>query len=239
MGDRGTDVAREAASLVLLDDDFSSIVRAMRLGRHIYDNISKAMAYVLSIHVPIAAVSLVPALMGWPLVLMPVHVIFMELIVDPACSIAFEMEPEEGDIMRRPPRDPRHKLFNRRFVVRNLTQGVGAAVVALAVLVAARWWGADAPHARTLTFTTLIMTNLMLIAMNLSLRRRFAERQKGQNVAFVWLGAAALAALCAVLFVPQARELFLLAPTRAADLVVWAIAGLAAFGWMALVKRYG
>jgi Ca2+-transporting ATPase len=223
---------------VLLDDDFSSIVRAMRLGRHIYDNISKAMAYVLSIHVPIAGVSLVPAVLGWPLVLMPVHVIFMELIVDPACSIAFEMEPEEGDVMRRPPRDPRRKLFNRRFVVRNLTQGVGAAVVTLAVLVGARLWGADAFHVRTLTFTTLIMTNLMLIVTNVSLGRRFAEGRKGQNAAFIWLGAAALTALCTVLFAPQARELFLLASPRAADFVVWAGAGLAAFGWMAIVKRY-
>jgi Ca2+-transporting ATPase len=106
MGGRGTDVAREAASLVLLDDDFSSIVKAVRQGRRIYDNLRKAMAYIFAIHVPIAGLSLLPALFGWPLVLLPVHVAFLELIIDPACSVVFEMEPEEADVMRRPPRDP-------------------------------------------------------------------------------------------------------------------------------------
>ena len=142
MGGRGTDVAREAAALVLLDDDFSSIVRAVRLGRRIYDNIEKATAYVLAIHVPIAGISLIPVLFGWPLILMPVHVIFMELIIDPACSIAFEMEPEEADVMRRPPRDPARRLFTPRMMIRSLLQGLGALGAALAALVAGRDAGA-------------------------------------------------------------------------------------------------
>jgi Ca2+-transporting ATPase len=104
MGGRGTDVAREASSLVLLDDDFSSIVHAVKLGRRIFDNLKKAMAYIFAIHVPIAGLSLIPALFGWPLLLMPVHIVFLELIIDPACSTAFEAEPEEADVMRRPPR---------------------------------------------------------------------------------------------------------------------------------------
>jgi Ca2+-transporting ATPase len=100
MGERGTDVARETSSLVLLDDDFSSIVKAVRLGRRIFDNLRKAMAYILAVHVPIAGLSLIPVLFGWPLVLLPVHVVFLELIIDPACSIAFEAEREEPNIMR-------------------------------------------------------------------------------------------------------------------------------------------
>ena len=118
MGGRGTDVAREAAALVLLDDDFSSVVRAVRLGRRIYNNVEKATGYVLAIHVPIAAIALIPVFLGWPLILMPVHVIFMELIIDPASSIAFEMEREDADIMRRAPRDPRRRLFSASLVGR-------------------------------------------------------------------------------------------------------------------------
>ena len=120
---------------MLLDDDFSrSIVRAVRLGRRIYDNIERATAYVLAIHVPIAGISLIPVLFGWPLVLMPVHVIFMELIIDPACSVAFEMEPEETDVMRRPPRDPERRLFTRQMMVRSLLQGLGSLGAALPFL---------------------------------------------------------------------------------------------------------
>src|SRR5262249_20910693 len=153
MGARGTDVAREAAALVLLDDDFSSIVRAARLGRRIYDNIEKATAYVLAIHVPIAGISLMPVVFGWPLVLMPVHVIFMELIIDPACSIAFEVEPEERDVMQRPPRDPRRRLFTRDMMVRSILQGLGALAAAGLVLAAGIRIGLEESDVRTLTFS--------------------------------------------------------------------------------------
>src|SRR5215510_12191124 len=111
MGGRGTDVAREAASLVLLDDDFSSIVDAVRLGRRIYENLKKAMTYVFAIHIPIAGMSLLPVLFGLPLVLMPLHIVFLELVIDPACSVAFESEPADPNIMKRPPRNPRSRMF--------------------------------------------------------------------------------------------------------------------------------
>ncbi len=111
MGGRGTDVAREAAALVLLDDDFSSIVKAVRLGRRIYDNLRKAMGFLLAVHVPIAGLSLLPILFGWPLILTPVHIVFLELIIDPIASIVFEAETEEHDLMRHPPRSPAQPLF--------------------------------------------------------------------------------------------------------------------------------
>ena len=116
MGERGTDVARESAALVLLDDDFSSIVAAVRLGRRIFDNIKKAIGYIFAIHVPIAGMSLIPVLFKWPLMLMPVHILFLELIIDPACSTIFEAEPEEANVMNRPPRNPKEPLFSRRTV---------------------------------------------------------------------------------------------------------------------------
>jgi magnesium-transporting ATPase (P-type) len=131
---RGTDVAREASALVLLDDDYSSIVAAIRLGRRIFENIRKAMAYVLSVHVPIAGAALVPALVGWPLVLLPVHIVLLELVIDPACSIAFEAEPEDPDLMRRPPRDPKEPLLPARIVVRALLDGILALIVVLGLV---------------------------------------------------------------------------------------------------------
>jgi len=237
MGGRGTDVAREAAGLVLLDDDFSSIVRAVRLGRRIYDNIEKATAYVLAIHVPIAGISLVPVLFGWPLVLMPVHVIFMELIIDPACSIAFEMEPEERNVMQRPPRDPRRKLFTPRMMVRSALQGLGALVAALLVYIVSLRAGLSESDVRMLTFSTLIVTNLALILTNRSLTRSVWADWWTPNPALRWLGAGALAVLATILCVPFVRDLFRMSRPHADDSLVILLAAAAALLWMETVKR--
>ena len=242
MGGRGTDVAREAAGLVLLDDDFSSIVRAVRLGRRIYDNIEKATAYVLAIHVPIAGISLIPVLFGWPLVLMPVHVIFMELIIDPACSIAFEMEPEETDVMRRPPRDPERRLFTPQMMVRSLLQGLGALGAALLVLVVSRTVGFGESDVRTLTFSTLITTNLALILTNRSLTRSIWTGWRSPNPALRWLMAGALGVLATILYVPPVRDLFRMSRPHADDALVIVVAATGALLWMEAVKhglRYG
>ena len=236
MGGRGTDVARESAGLVLLDDDFSSIVKAVRLGRRIYDNIEKATAYVLAIHVPIAGVSLIPVLFGWPLVLMPVHVIFMELIIDPACSIAFEMEPEERDIMRRPPRDPRRKLFSPRLVVRSLLQGLGAFAAAILVFVVSLRVGLSEGDVRTLTFSTLIVANLALIITNRSLTRSSLEGWRAPNPALRWLAAGAIGVLATILYVGPVRDLFRMSRPHADDSLVIIVAGIAALVWMETVK---
>ncbi|MBE0546810.1 MAG: HAD-IC family P-type ATPase, partial [Rubrivivax sp.] len=131
MGARGTDVAREAASLVLLDDDFTAIVRAVRLGRRIFDNLRKSMSYILAVHVPIAGMALLPVLLGWPALLYPMHIAFLELIIDPACSLAFESEPAESDVMQRPPRDAAAPLFGGATLWLALLQGLGALAVVL------------------------------------------------------------------------------------------------------------
>jgi Ca2+-transporting ATPase len=236
MGGRGTDVAREAAALVLLDDDFSSIVSAVRLGRRIYANIEKASAYVLAIHVPIAGISLIPVFARWPLILMPVHVIFMELIIDPACSVAFEMEPEEHDTMRRPPRDPRQRLFTRRLMMRSLLQGAGALGAAAIVFAASVRSGMMETDVRALTFSTLIVVNLALIAANRSLTQPVWVSQ-GANPALRWLAGGALAVLASILYVPLFRDFFRLAMPHPDDLAVVAAAGIGALVWMELVKR--
>jgi Ca2+-transporting ATPase len=237
MGGRGTDVAREAAALVLLDDDFSSIVRAVKLGRRIYDNIEKATSYVLAIHVPIAGISLLPVLLGWPLVLMPVHVIFMELIVDPACSIAFEMEPAERDVMQRPPRARARRLFTPRLVARSLLQGTGALGAALAVWAASVAAGLSAADVRTLTFASLIVGNLALIVANRSLSDSVWANWRTPNPALAWLFAGVFGLLGIVLYVPLVRGLFGMAQPHVDDTAVIMAAGLGALLWMEAVKR--
>jgi Ca2+-transporting ATPase len=159
MGGRGTDVAREASALVLLDDDFASIVQAVRMGRRIFDNLKKAIAYIFAVHVPIAGMSLLPVLFEWPLVLLPVHIVFLELIIDPACSVVFEAEPEEADVMTRPPRRPDAPLFGTRTVGISLLQGLTVLIILLGVFVISLKRGQSEEDARALTFTTLIIAN--------------------------------------------------------------------------------
>ncbi len=116
MGGRGTDVAREASALVLLQDDFASIVQAVKMGRRIFDNIKKAVSYIFAVHVPIAGLSMVPVFFAdWPLLLLPIHVVFLELIIDPACSVIFEAENAEPNTMNRPPRNPKERLVQSPF----------------------------------------------------------------------------------------------------------------------------
>src|SRR5262249_17524503 len=151
MGGRGTDVAREAASLVLLDDDFASIVAAVKLGRRIYDNIKKAITFTVAVHVPIAGLSIAPVFFpGWPLLLLPVHIVFLELIIDPSCSLIFEAEEADADIMRRPPRSPAERLFSRRTVALAVLQGLSVLAVCLSIVFLARpGHGPDAARALT------------------------------------------------------------------------------------------
>ena len=236
MGRRGTDVAREAAQLVLLDDAFSSIVAAIRLGRRIFDNLKKAMSYVLAIHVPIAGLALIPVLLRWPLVLLPVHVVFLELIIDPACSIAFEAEPEEANVMNRPPRDPRQPLFDRRTLLLSLLQGASVLLIALVVLVIAHLRGESETNARALTFTTFIIANLALILANRSWTRVIVATLRSPNPALWWVIGGALAGLALVLYVPFARDLFRFSTLHAIDLAICSIAGLFSVLWFEALK---
>ncbi|MET0982861.1 MAG: cation-translocating P-type ATPase, partial [Telluria sp.] len=167
MGKRGTDVARETADLVLTDDHFASIVHAVRLGRHIYANMQKAMVYIVAVHVPTAGMALLPVVLGWPIVLHPIHIVFLELVIAPACALAFENEAEESDIMRRPPRARTAPLLDRRALAVAFGQGLAA----LAVTLAAYGWALAALpplQARAFAFMTLVAANIGLIFANRS-----------------------------------------------------------------------
>jgi Ca2+-transporting ATPase len=208
MGGRGTDVAREASSLVLLDDNFGAIVQAVRLGRRIFDNLRKAMAFVLAVHVPIAGLSLLPLLFGWPLILSPVHIAFLELLIDPVCSIVFEAEPEEADVMARPPRDPALPLFSSGLLGWSLLQG------ALVLLAVGGWFAGLLAHgvapesARALAFVALVACDVALILANRSFKGPLLAAWLRPNAMLAWVLAATACLLALALGLAPLRAVF-------------------------------
>jgi Ca2+-transporting ATPase len=244
MGGRGTDVAREAAGLVLLDDDFSSIVAAVAMGRRIFANIQKAVAFTIAVHVPIAGLSLIPVFFSdWPLILLPVHILFLELIIDPSCAMIFEAEEADPDIMTRPPRDPRAKLFGRRALTVSLAQGLGVLAVVLGVFLVTRWhWRVDGhagkseDFARGLAFAALVVANLGLIMTNRSWSRTILGMMKVPNAALWWVVGGACGFLSLAIYVPGLRDLFHFAPLDTKDLVLCLLAGAASITWFEVLK---
>lgn len=174
MGERGTDVAREAASIVLVDDDFTSIVDAIRLGRRIFDNIAGAIGYVIVVHVLIAGVALTPIFLLLPLILLPIHIVFIELIVDPTCSIAFEGEPENPEVMHRPPRRAEHPIISNEQILRLALEGLAALAAPLGVLAFALSSGASDSVTRAMVFASFIFINGVTVLMRTSRRNTIA-----------------------------------------------------------------
>ena len=199
MGERGTDVAREAASLVLVDDNFASIVKGIRLGRRIFGNLQKSMAYIFAIHIPIAGLALVPMMFALPPLLMPLHIALLELVVDPSCSIAFENEPAEPHVMQRPPRDTLAPIFGFQQMLASFFQG-------LCVLAAtgSAYWQALALSAeiqRAMVLVTLVAANAMLIFVN-----------RARNAVALWVMAGAMSLVLLGVYVPWLAAPLNLAP---------------------------
>jgi len=237
MGGRGTDVARESASLVLLDDDFSFIVQAVRMGRRIYDNIKKAMSYIIAVHIPIAGMSLIPVLLNWPLILYPVHIVFLELVIDPACSIAFEAEPEESNVMKRKPRDSTQSLFNKRTLIVSMMQGVSVLAIVLAVYCISVSRGQGVEDARALTFTTLVIANLGLIFTNRSWSRTALATLRVKNNALWIVTIATVLFLGIVLYVPYLQQnLFKFSQLHVIDIILCFAAGIVSIIWFEILK---
>ena len=236
MGSRGTDVAREAASLVLLDDDFSSIVAAVRLGRRIYDNIRKAISFTFAVHVPIAGLSMLPVFFSdWPLLLLPVHIVFLELIIDPSCSLIFEAEQAEANVMQRPPRSADERLFSFATVGWAVLEGLSVLAACLGVYLFSR--SSRPPDAaRALTFLTLVVSVLVIILANRSWTRSIVSMMRVPNSALWWVVGGATIFLALVLFVPAAQRLFHFAPLRAGDMALSFGAGVACMMWFELLK---
>jgi len=241
MGLRGTDVAREAADLVLVDDNFASIVRGIRVGRRIFGNLQKSMRYIFAIHIPIAGIALAPMVMAWPALMLPLHVALLELVIDPACSIAFENEPADADVMQRPPRDTRAPLFGAKDIAWALAQGLSVlACVALTYAWAKGWISGEAPPAwleeeiRAMVFVTLVLGYAALIVVNRAAPGQFWASLRVPNPS-AW-GVIVLAWACVVLgmYWPWLAEALKFAPLQAPQ---WAVALSA--GGLSLVAMVG
>ena len=236
MGGRGTDVAREAASIVLLDDDFSSIVEAVKVGRRIHDNIKKAIVFIVAVHVPIAGLSMLPVFFaGWPLLILPVHIAFLQLIIDPACTLIFEAEPAEADVMRRPPRKRDAGLFSWDTLSIAILQGFSILAVCVSVFLLARRNHVD-DAARALMFVTLVIAFVVVIVVNRSWVQSAVAMMRIPNSAVRWVLLGASAFLAVSVLVPFARRLFHFAPLHAPDLLMSLGAGLVCVLWFEVVK---
>ena len=236
MGQRGTDVARESASLVLLDDDFGSIVEAIKMGRRIFENLQHAMAYLLAVHIPITGISIIPVFFNLPLVLLPMHIAFLHLIIEPACSIAFEAEPPAKGVMQRPPRRADERLFSKSFLLTALWQGVTVLVILLVVFMVSLSRKQGEWEAWTLTFATLIVATLGLIVSNRSWTETTLSRGREINKAFWWVLGGTIALLAAVLYIPSLRDLFRFSKMHPIDIVIFLGAGLASGLWFEGMK---
>jgi Ca2+-transporting ATPase len=238
MGEKGTDVAREASSLVLIDDNFASVVGAVKMGRKIFDNLQKALGYIFAIHVPIAGLSLVPVLFAdLPLILWPVHIVFLELIIDPACTMIFEAEKEEKNVMSRPPKDINEPFFGTKKILFSCMQGIGIIIICLLVYFVGLRIGYSEKSVRTLTFVTLIVSNIAIILSNRSSTSGIFKILSTPNKAVSWIVGGAIIFLVLILNIPFLLNLFLFEKIGFLEFLVCAGAGLFSITGFEIYKK--
>jgi Ca2+-transporting ATPase len=237
MGGRGTDVAREASAIVLLDDDFKSLVEAVRSGRRIMDNLRKALTYILAVHVPIVGLTLFPLFFGWPLVLLPIHIACLHLIIDPACSVVFEAEAEEPDTMRRPPRAAAVGVFGQRALMISLLQGGFATALLVTIYGLALGHGENERVSRALVFATFMVANVGLVFTNRSWSPPGTGGKRHINRPLLWLAAGVGFFLALAIYAPGLRELFGFGALRLRQLGIALGGGLASIAWFEVYKR--
>jgi Ca2+-transporting ATPase len=239
MGDRGTDVARESSSLVLMDDNFSSIVGAVRMGRRIFDNLQKALAYIFAIHVPIAGLSLIPVFFSnLPLLLWPAHIVFLELIIDPACSIIFEAEKEELNVMKRPPKKFDEPFFGARKILLSCTQGIGILLIVFSIYLIGLHMGFSEGAVRAMAFTSLIASNIAVIISNRSWTQNIFRILLTPNKAVKWVVGGAIIFLALILNVPFLQILFQFERITLVEALICALAGFLSILWFEAYKLY-
>ncbi|TGL04758.1 cation-translocating P-type ATPase [Leptospira bouyouniensis] len=216
MGERGTDVAREAADIVLLDDSFSSILESVRIGRQIFDNLKKALGYLIGVHIPIVGITFFPILFDWPIiVLSAIHIVFMEMVIDPTCTIVFENEDAEFDLMKRMPRDAAEPLLDRELFTNSLIQGF----YSLLSVVSTYWItlkflkdSSSNQAVSTATFVTLVFSNLFLILANRSLHESMWSRMRIKNSMIYYVFIGTVGVLLLSIYLPGMNSLFRFVP---------------------------
>jgi Ca2+-transporting ATPase len=239
MGEKGTDVAREASSLVLMDDNFASIVGAIKMGRRIFDNLQKALGYIFAIHVPIAGLSLIPVLFAdMPLILWPIHIVFLELIIDPSCSIIFEAEKEEKNVMSRPPKIFKEPFFGRKKILLSCAQGIGILAMTLLVYFIGIRTGHSEKAIRALTFVTLIASNIAIIISNRSWCDNFFKIIITPNKTVKWVVGGAALFLVLILNIPFLLDLFQFEKIGLAKAVICIVTGFFSITWFELYKLF-
>lgn len=238
MGKRGTEIAKAAASMVLLDDNLGRMVTALEMGRRIYNNLRKAIRYVISIHVPIVLVVVLPLVFGWTYlhILMPIHVIFMELIMDPTCAIAYENEPAEPNMLKKPPRAANAPLFSASELTLSIVQGLAITAGVFALYHYAVAQGAGEQKTRAFVFATLMLSNVFLTLANRSFQFTIVRTIFYTNRSIWIMLAIATGILAAVLFVPWLNDLFKLDPLSWSEIGLCAGTALVSVGWFEIWK---
>jgi Ca2+-transporting ATPase len=242
MGQRGTDVAREAADLVLLDDDFTSIVASVRMGRRIYRNLQNAISYLLAVHIPIAGIAVIPLFFNMPLILTPIHIALLHLIIEPACSVAFEAEPALADTMAMPPRNPSEQLFSRSIMLPTLLKGLSILMALFAVFYLGLFHDGRLEDgektARTLTFLTLMSANMGLIASHRLNHVWMRRNQQGSpNPALYWVLLLSLALMIGGPLIPEVRSMLHFAAVDRGDTLIAIFVGAASSLWPLMFSR--
>ena len=202
MGKRGTDVARETADLILVNDDFTSIVNATATSRAIRWKLERAIRFIVAVHVPIATLAILPFLLNWPLVLLPLHIVLLELVIDPACSVVFEAEPVDEDVMLVPPARFAKSLFSKATLLTGFLEGIAACVAVAGIFSWSYVWFGDAADSRTLAFSTLLLADIALIWLNRSSRAVILRTMSRPNPLLWGMSALVVGLLALVTQVP-------------------------------------
>jgi Ca2+-transporting ATPase len=237
MGERGTDVAREAADIVLLNDSFASIVAAIRQGRMIYDNITKATRFVFAVHIPIIALTLIPALLHWPILLMPLHIVLLELLINPACAVVFEAENAAVNIMNRPPRPLGATPFSRTNISFALVQGAGIAFILLIGYLLLLQMGWMIHSIQTTLFTALVFALFLLVLANSDSSRFRKDSLSEINLWIVYMFGGVVSLLIAVLYIPFLRTLLGFAYVTLTSIVAITVLFILSGIWLLLIHR--
>lgn len=239
MGERGSDVARESAALVLLQDNFNAIVAAIKLGRRIYTNIKKAVTYLLAVHMPVIGISLIPILLKWPPLLLPVHIVFLELVIDPTCSVVFEAEEEDVDSMLRPPRAAKEPLLDAKTLCLGLWQGLGMLIAVLAMFFIARGYAFNVSKTRAMVFVVIVLSSLLLTVASRARVSFGFLAFRWRNKPLWWVVISALILLALTLYVPFLRHLFAFEVLSGANILLCMLLAGGCFVWLQVVELIG